>query len=72
MAVRVPQNRTPEHSDRTIWKRIKMHCILTFCLKTSHLRSGEKSAAEVARFGWVVRLEAIYLPGLTFAFPDRS
>lgn len=35
-------------------------------------RTGEKGAADVARFGWIVRPDAIYIPGLLFARSDAG
>ncbi len=35
-------------------------------------RSGEKSAGDIARFGWTVRPDAIYIPGVLFAQSDGS
>jgi hypothetical protein len=35
-------------------------------------RTGEKGAADIARFGWIVRPDAIYIPGLLFAQSDAS
>ena len=35
-------------------------------------RSGEKGGGDIARFGWIVRPDAIYIPGLLFAQSDAG
>ncbi len=35
-------------------------------------RTGAKTASDVARFGWIVQPESIYIPGRMLARPDRG
>lgn len=35
-------------------------------------RTGEKAASDIARFGWIVQPDAIYIPGLLFAQSDAG